>query len=68
MNYKIHGKTIFIQVNGLINQFTINGNEVYKVIDHYSGDQLRQYFHTIGETPVNTEAQLINELRLKDKI
>lgn len=68
MNYTIHNKTIFIKGNGIIGHYIVDGNEVYKVIEHYSGEQIRQKFHTIGDLPVNTEAKLLNKLRLENKI
>jgi len=65
MDYKIHGNTIFIKGNGIYGHYMINGNQVSKIIQHYSGDEIIKPFHTIGELPTNTEAKLLNELREK---
>lgn len=68
MNYKIHGNTIFIKGNDVIGHYIIHGDKVSKIVQHISGDELVQPFHTIGETATNSEAQLLNELRLKGEI
>ena len=68
MNYKIHNKTIFIEANGIIGHYLVNGDEVMKIIEHYSGDQLVKPFHKLGNTATNSEAQLLNQLREESKI
>ena len=68
MEYKIHNNTIFITGNGIVGHYTISGNTVYKIIEHYTGEQIRQKFHVLGTLPVNSEAKLLNELRMKSLI
>lgn len=62
-NYRIHGNTVFIEGNGIIGHYLVHGNKVKKIIQHYSGDELVQDFHTFGDLPTNLEAELLNELR-----
>lgn len=66
--YKIHGSTIWIKGNGIFANFHINGNEAKKLVQHASGDEWLEPFHTIGELPTNTEAKLLNELRKEGKL
>ena len=61
--YKIHGNTIFIKGNGIYGHYLVCDNEVKKIVQHVSGDELVQQFHTFGDLPVNSEARLLNELR-----
>ena len=68
MDYKIHGKTIFIKGNGIIGHYKIDGDKVYKITRHFSGDEMIDDFHTIGDLPLNSEAVLLNELRITGKI
>lgn len=68
MDYKIHGNTIFIKGNGIYGHYLVNGNEVSKIVQHVSGDELVKHFHNIGDLPLNTEAKLLNELREKQLI
>lgn len=68
MDYKIHGNTIFIKGNGIYGHYLVHGDEVKKIIQHVSGDELVQQFHTIGNLPLNSEAKLLNELRLQGSI
>jgi hypothetical protein len=63
MNYRIHDNTIFIEGNGIIGHYMVQGNQVVKFIQLASGDEVVEPFHTIGELPLNTEAKLLNELR-----
>lgn len=67
-DYKIHGNTIFILGNGIYGHYMVHGDKVSKVIQHASGDEIIEPFHTMGELPLNTEAVLLNELRLKGEI
>lgn len=68
MKYTIHNNTIFIKGNGIISHYVITGNTVFKIIEHYSGEQLREKFHTLGTLPINSEAKLLNDLRIKKLI
>lgn len=65
--YKIHGSTIFIKGNGIISHYKLNPdtNEVFKLVTDMDGNDRFDAFHTVGDLPMNTEAKLINELRLK---
>lgn len=67
-DYKIHGNTIFIKGNGIYGHYMVHGDKVVKLVQHVSGDELVQPFHTMGDLPVNTEAKLLNELRMEGKI
>lgn len=68
MQYTINGSTVFIKGNGIIGHYKVDGQEVYKLIEHHSGDLMVDKFHTLGDLPLNTEAQLLNELREAGKI
>jgi len=68
MDYKIHGSTVFIKGNGIIGHYKVNGDKVDKIITDRSGDEYPEHFHNLGELPLNTEAQLLNELREKGEI
>ena len=68
MDYRIHGSTVFIEGNGVIGHYKVDGDTVYKIVDHISGDELIQKFHTFGDTPTNTEAILLNRLRKNGQI
>jgi hypothetical protein len=68
MDYKIHGSTVFIKGNGIIAQYKVDGDKVYKIVEHYSGDELIEDFYTFGDLPLNTEAKLLSELRQSGKI
>lgn len=69
-DYKIHGTTIFIkdQSNSLVSQYQVHGDQVSKIVQHYSGDELIVPFYTFGELPVNTEHELLKELREKGEL
>ena len=66
--YTIHGNTIFIAGNGITSQYIVHGDNVSKLIQHYSGDEMIVPFHNIGELATNTEAMLINKLRKEGEI
>lgn len=67
MDYTIHGTTIFIKGNGIISQYILwakGSDKVNKIM----GNGRISFFHTIGTLATNTEADLLNELRLEGKI
>lgn len=65
-DYRVHktGKvtTVFIEGNGIYAHYMVHGDKVSKIVQHYSGDEIIEPFHTIGELPTSTEAMLLNEL------
>jgi hypothetical protein len=65
MNYKIHGSTIFIKGNGIVGQYKVHGNKVLKMVEHHSGDLIVENFHILGQLALNSEAELLNNLRIK---
>lgn len=67
MTYNIHGSTIFIKSNNFINHFIVNKDEVFRSV-YIQGDEIMEFFHKLGDTPLNTEAILLNELRKKGEI
>lgn len=67
-DYRIHGKTIFIEGNGIYSNYLVDGDQVYKFTQIDTGDEIAEPFHTVGDLPLNTEAKLINELRTEGKI
>lgn len=68
MDYTIHGSTIFIKGNNVIGHYMIHGNEVFKSVRVYTGDEIMQLFHKLGDLPMNSEASLLNRLREEGKI
>ena len=66
-DHRIHGKTIFIEGNGIYGHYLVDGDQVYKFTE-IDGDEVAQKFHTVGDLPLNTEAKLINDLRGEGKI
>ena len=68
MEYTIHGSTIFIKGNNLVSHYQVHGDEVSKIIEHYSGDEWIVPFYTFGDLPVNTEHLLLKELREKGEL
>lgn len=67
MDYTIHGSTIFIKGDDLISHYLVNKNEVYKSV-RWEDEEVMQHFHTIGDLPLNSEAELLNKLREERKI
>lgn len=65
--YKIHGKTIFIEGNGIYSHYLVDGDQVYKFVE-IEGDEVAEKFHTVGDLALNSEAKLINELRAAGEI
>jgi hypothetical protein len=68
MDYKIHGNTIFILGNNIWGHYLVHDNEVSKIFQLDDGDEVVDKFHTIGDLPLNTEAKLLNELRVSGEI
>jgi len=71
--YKIHkhqeqNSTIFIKGNGIFGHYMVHNNDVSKIFQLDNGDESISPFHTIGDLPTNSEAKLLNELRLKGEI
>lgn len=73
MNYTINKMTskttnVWIEGNGIYSLYMVQGDKVSKLVQHISGDEIVEPFHTIGDLPLNTEAKLLNELRAKGEI
>lgn len=68
MEYTIHGTTVFIKGNNIIGHYKIDGDKVYKLVQHHDGDETLIDFHTLGKLPLNTEAKLLNELRERGEV
>lgn len=63
MEYKIQGLTVWIKGNGIYSNYIVQENQVSKLVQLASGDEILEPFHTIGELPLNSEAKLLNQLR-----
>lgn len=72
MEYTVHRSdcqlaTVFIKGNGIVSQYKVEDDTVYKIVQIDGEDEL-EYFHTFGDVCVNSEAALLKQLRDKGEI